>query len=67
MYMTASRRSVLILEFAHLWGRIMDMTPTDAARSDEKFRFDLFEQQNPAEAAAAKKLQAQAFDAALNL
>lgn len=65
--MNASRRSVLILEMAHLWGEVMNMTAADGARSHQKERFDALAQLHPAEAEAAKKLQSAAFDAALNL
>lgn len=65
--MNASRRSVLILELAHLWGQVMHMPPAQAATSVEKEKFEDWAGLYPAEAAAAKKIQAQAFDAALNL
>ncbi|USN15896.1 hypothetical protein PAPPERLAPAPP_01540 [Brevundimonas phage vB_BpoS-Papperlapapp] len=65
--MNASRRSVLILEMAHLWGEVMHMTAAEGERSHQKERFDGLARLYPAEAEAAKKLQSQAFDAALNL
>ncbi|USN15618.1 hypothetical protein KIKIMORA_05000 [Brevundimonas phage vB_BpoS-Kikimora] len=67
MYMNASRRSVLILEMAHLWGEVMNMTTADGERSHQKERFDGLAQRHPREAEAAKKLQSAAFDAALAL
>lgn len=60
--MNASRRTVRVMEFAHLWAVIQNMPGDQVEGSSEKFRFDIFERQEPEEAALAKKIQFDAFD-----
>lgn len=58
----ASARTVIVLEFAHLWARVQNMTEAQARGSHEAERFALFESKHPAEAALAKAIQYDAFD-----
>lgn len=63
--MNASRASVLILEFAYLWGRVQDLPANRIAESVEFARFELFALHHPKLARMAKVVQARAFDLAL--
>ncbi len=61
-YVSASRRTVLVLEFAHTWAKVQDMPWKEAESSSEAYRFRLFECEQPELAALAKKIQFDAFD-----
>lgn len=61
-YVSVSRRTVRVLEFAHLCARVQDLPGDQAANSPEAERFARFEQLHPAEAALAKAIQFDAFD-----
>jgi hypothetical protein len=61
-YLNASRLTVLVMEFAHLWARVQDLPGDEVEGSSEKLRFDLFAERNPKLAELAKSIQFNAFD-----
>lgn len=60
--MDTSRRTILVLEFAHIWAKVQDMPGNKADSSDEAFRFRKFAERHPKEAELAKAIQFDAFD-----
>lgn len=61
-YVSASRRTVLVLEFAHLWAQVQDLPGNQVEKSSEKMRFDLFAKEQPQLAALAQRIQFETFD-----
>ena len=61
-YFSTGRRTILVLEFAHLWAQVQDMPGNEAEASSEAQRFNLFAEQHPDLAKLAKRIQFDAFD-----
>lgn len=61
-YLSASPRTVLVLEYALLWARVQELPGDKAEASDENQRFVRFEARHPELAALAKSIQFDAFD-----